>query len=88
MSDVILTITPDGAEIMGLYSDKIPYRDLGSVEVKRASNVEFNSESQKWEVFIVDEGRILPDVYVTRTEALAAEVEYLNNRTELFGLVW
>lgn len=34
-----------------LHSDEIPLHTLGTMTVRRASNVEFNERSQEWEVW-------------------------------------
>jgi hypothetical protein len=42
-------LRPDGA-VEGLYSDLIPLQELGQLNVKRATHVEFDNDSQKWVV--------------------------------------
>jgi hypothetical protein len=43
-----LKIDGTGA-VRAVYADVLPTFNLGSMEVTRASNVEFNHESQEWE---------------------------------------
>lgn len=82
MTEYVMTISPDGKEVAGLYSDKLPYRELGNMSVTRASTIEFNGELQKWVVNILDENRFL-GVFESRQEAIDAEIRYLNDRTTL-----
>jgi hypothetical protein len=37
------------ANVVAVYNDKLPALALGPMEVKRASNVEFNHDAQEWE---------------------------------------
>lgn len=46
---MILLFTPDG-EARGLYSEQIDLREIGALTIERASCVEFNPDSQLWEV--------------------------------------
>jgi len=72
----------DGS-VVGLYSDALDYSALGDVEIKRASEVEWQKGS--WSVNIVDE-RLrrdgdLPLVgFTRRRDALDAEVMLLEAR--------
>lgn len=38
-----------------VYTDALPLRELGTLDVQRASTVEFNPTSQCWEVIITGE---------------------------------
>lgn len=49
MNALILTINADGAGSC-LYSELIDLHSIGSLEIRRASHIEFNNASQKWEV--------------------------------------
>lgn len=44
-----LRITPDG-RIRGLWTDDVQLRELGALEVRRASHVEFDEQQQRWTV--------------------------------------
>ena len=35
--------------VSAVYSDLLPKLNLGNMEIKRASNVEFNTDKQEWE---------------------------------------
>jgi hypothetical protein len=54
---VTLHVMPDGM-ITCLHSDAVPLNELGRVSMKRASTVEFNPASQKWEVVMEGESRV------------------------------
>lgn len=79
--EINIKVSADGKLLTGLYNDKFQWTDLGRCHIKRATEVLFNSDTQKWEVSILDEnGRILDDGYIHRKDAIAAEVKYLNKR--------
>ncbi len=73
-----LQLTSDGG-IKMLQSDEVDLYPFGELEVKRASNVEFNNKSgngivaQAWFVESAATGEILKDGFLTRAEALAWE---------------
>lgn len=78
-----LRIEPDGT-IRGLYSDALVDLIPGTLEVTRASNVEFNLATQEWEARLAqpigphDAGWLIAS-RKTRAEALAEEVRYINS---------
>ena len=46
----VIHFAPDGTGA-GLYTELIDLREIGSLEVVRASEIEFNDTTQQWEVF-------------------------------------
>jgi hypothetical protein len=49
MNALVLTFDSSGAGSC-LYSELIDLHSIGSLEIRRASHIEFNNASQKWEV--------------------------------------
>ena len=49
MTPDVLRFAPDGTGA-GLYTERIDLRQIGPLEVVRASRVEFDAPSQRWEV--------------------------------------
>ena len=45
----VLVFQPDGSGA-GLYTERIDLREIGALEVVRASEIEFNETTQQWEV--------------------------------------
>ena len=45
----VLTFEPDGV-VRCLHTDAIPLQTLGTLEVHRATTIEFNASTQQWEV--------------------------------------
>lgn len=45
----VLTFELDGV-VRCLHTDAIPLQSLGTLEVQRATNIEFNASTQQWEV--------------------------------------
>lgn len=79
--EININISKDGKVLTGLYNDKFQWTDLGTCNIKRATEVLFDAHTQKWVVSILDEkGRMLPGRYEHRRDAIAAEVDYLNQR--------
>ena len=60
-----------------LYTDAIPLQSLGTLEIHRATTIEFNSAGQQWEVQDT-EGAIL-FVDPSRSRCLAWELDYFNH---------
>jgi len=68
--------------ITGLHNDKVDFRSVGEVSMKRASDVHFDNERQGWAVTPLHEDAKaldLPEAYHSRTEAIDAEVTGLND---------
>ena len=49
MNTLALTINPDGTGSC-IYSELIDLQTIGSLEIQRASFIEFNNSTQRWEV--------------------------------------
>ena len=69
-------VIKDGV-VTSLYTEEIDLRALGTLHVERASNVEWDDNAQGWVVTLANGSKPLYEVFRTRDEAIAAEVEYL-----------
>ncbi|MCB1064705.1 MAG: hypothetical protein KDN20_17525 [Verrucomicrobiae bacterium] len=56
----VLHFNPDGTGA-GLYTEVIDLKEIGVLDVNRASNVEFNADTQQWEVFDFTGCRVFTD---------------------------
>jgi hypothetical protein len=56
----VIHFAPDGSGA-GLYTELIDLREIGSLEVVRASEIEFNETTQQWEVFDFTGARVFTD---------------------------
>jgi hypothetical protein len=70
----VLTFELDGV-VRCLHTDAIPLQSLGTLEVQRASTIEFNPTSQQWEV--KDAAGAILFTNPSRSCCLAWEVENL-----------
>jgi hypothetical protein len=61
-----------------LWTDLIDLTEIGTCHVERASNVEFNNETQMWEARLLDGTLIGQDR--SRSGAIQQEIDYLNER--------
>jgi len=71
----VIHFQPDGTGA-GLYTEVIDLKEIGTLDVSRASNVEFNIEFQQWEVFDFTNNVIFSDP--SREVCLRWEREYFN----------
>ena len=74
-----LIIQIENGQICSLWDDALPWSELGAVQVERASSIEYDHEGNGWKVSLRD-GTILPGCWPRRSEAVRAEVRYLNER--------
>jgi hypothetical protein len=72
-----LKIAADGS-VSAVYADVLPRLNLGPMEVKRASNVEFNHGSQEWEARTPSDELIAHGV--SRDEVIREEVRVIESR--------
>ena len=72
-----LTIDPCGT-VRTLYTEAIPLNEIGSLSIKRASHVE-PDEAGQWFAEMIEGPTLGP--FLTRSAALAAEVDYLETNT-------
>ncbi len=68
-------VRPDGS-VVHIYSDKVNLSGIGKATIKRASHVE-PDENNKWEADMSPSGGKVLGPFDTRSEALAAEVAWL-----------
>ena len=71
----VLTFEPDGV-VRCLHTDAIPLQTLGTLEVQRATSIEFNASTQQWEV--KDAAGAILFTKPSRSRCLAWEVEHFN----------
>lgn len=69
--EMVAVIDPDGT-VHALWNDHLPLRELGTISVERASNVEFNPATGEWEA-ITPDGRMLAHG-ANRDEVIAGEI--------------
>ena len=70
-----LHFQPDGTGA-GLYTERIDLREIGTLEVVRASEIEFNDATQQWEVYDYTGTRVFTDP--SREACLRCERETIN----------
>ena len=75
--DMVIQIDKQG-NIKTLYRDGNPCRDMGIPKIHRASDVKFNNETQKWEIF--EHGNKIGKPHFYREHAIQEEIEILENR--------
>jgi hypothetical protein len=71
----VIHFNPDGTGA-GLYTELIDLREIGSLEVVRASEIEFNDITQQWEVFDYTGTRVFTDP--SREACLRWERQHFN----------
>ncbi len=72
----VLHFQPDGTGA-GLYTEAIDLQQIGVLDVSRASEIEFNPDTQQWEVFDYTGVRVFTDL--SRGTCLRWEREYFNH---------
>ena len=77
MIDMVIQIDPEG-NVITLYRDRSPVRDMGIPKIFRASDVKFNNETQKWEIF--EHGKKIGNSHYYRENAIKEEIEILESR--------
>ncbi|HQA60376.1 MAG TPA: hypothetical protein PK768_05080 [Tepidanaerobacteraceae bacterium] len=70
-------VRPDG-RIEGLYTDTVPLKDLGHLNVRRATHVEFCEKRQEWVVTLPDGTEVHHDP--SREKALEWERTYCEKK--------
>jgi len=70
----VITINANGS-VKGLYSDRLPYRELGPLAIDRASTVEWDAARQVWRA-VAPDGKVLAES-ASRDECIRGEVAAL-----------
>jgi len=81
MSNLTINIAADGSARC-IYTDALPLADLGQLDVRRASHVEFNSDAQRWEVRFTDNPAAVVFSAPSRAECIVWEIETLQARLD------
>ena len=74
----VLRIDPTG-NVRCLYSEVLDLADLGTVTIRRASLVEWDESLRAWTVTLPD-GTFLAGPFMSRSQAVAFEISYWNER--------
>lgn len=89
MKSFKILISKDGSSVTNIYSDKIDMSDIGRLSIRRATEVKFSNEDQKWQVIslppIFDSVKILATGFNARQDAIDWEINYLNANLEKLG---
>jgi hypothetical protein len=75
MNTIAIFFKPDGTAHC-LWTEVLPLRELGKLEIHRASNIEINNANQQWEVRDSKNQLLYSDP--SRDECLAWEHQYFN----------
>lgn len=80
---MVVKINPKGG-FMFLHKDEsCPLLEAGDVQIKRASLVEYNNVKRCWEVLTPKTRTVLMTGFQKRSEAIDAEVWFLENIMEI-----
>lgn len=74
---MIIAFATDGTAST-IYTEQFPLAILGSLQVTRASNVEFNADIQQWQVRFTEQPDRVAFTHPSRAECIRWEVEQLN----------
>jgi len=82
MKTIRVRISPDGKNVKHIYNDALRSMDkaLGDFTINRATDIFFDNVENAWKIKILEDGKILPNVFEHRSDALAFEHEYLQNK--------
>jgi hypothetical protein len=79
MKTIVFRIKSDGSRIEGLWADFLS-KLAGKKTVVRASNIEYDPEKNGWVITLLLPDRVqLDKVFTKRQDALAFEIEFINN---------
>lgn len=73
----VITFAPDGTARC-LWSEAVPLHELGRLDIKRASTVEFEPSKQQWEVRLASEPDVVAFSHPSRATCLDWERNILN----------
>jgi hypothetical protein len=81
-----IIISKKDASVLGIMDDIAPYLKLGTVNVQRVSNIEFNNEKQKYEVILTHNNDI-PIETQSKNDAYDQEVGYVSEKLKDLGAI-
>ena len=73
----VITFAPDGTARC-LWTEAVPLRQLGQMDIQRASTVEFNGSKQTWEVRLASTPKAVAFSHPSREICLNWEKETIN----------
>jgi len=82
MSNALMLTIGDNGEVQGLYSELLPLNSIGIIKnIERWSNIEFNNETELWDVFVINEG-LVKFSHTSREECVRWEHQYYKETRE------
>lgn len=77
MSNHTIAFAPDG-NARCLWTEALPLGELGRLDIQRASTVEFNAQTQEWEVRLASDPDVVAFSHPSRETCLHWERETLD----------
>jgi hypothetical protein len=76
---IAIQFSADGAG-QAVYTEALPLSELGQLSMRRASSVEYNENSQQWQVRFADDHSEVAFSHESRRACIEWEIATLNNR--------
>lgn len=81
MKNVGIIIFTSTGSAKGLWTEAIPLQELGTLEINRASQVEFNPSKQEWEVRLMSDLSVIAYSHRSREICLQWERDRFDGET-------
>jgi hypothetical protein len=77
MKTIVIDISQCG-QVRCLYTDALPLAEIGQMEVRRASSIEYNNHTGMWEVVMASDPDHVVFTHPSRAACVEWEIETIN----------